>query len=105
MGKTKNNTKISARGSKGEAVHKLRGVGGSVLGALWQGIGNLIDIVADMEEKGLEEFTKKGTMQGKTQSGKDVRGEYAFHVRTGLDVIREREKKEMEQGEEAKGEK
>lgn len=53
------------------------------LGKLFKGLGNFIDLVADMAEKGEEfreqtkEFRGKGPL-------KDIRGVYGFSVRTGL---------------------
>lgn len=84
--------------AKGKKPTQIRG-GASPLRALWDGIGNLIDIVADMDEKGVDEFVRKRTVAGKTASGKEVRGEYGLRVRTGLDAIREKEKGAAKKGE------
>ncbi len=91
MGKTKNHVQMSAKRSKEEAAKRRTEVGSSVFGALWEGIGNLIDIVVEMDEKGADEYAQKRTIRGKTKSGKEVRGEYGLRVRTGLDMIKEKE--------------
>lgn len=84
--------------AKGKKPTQIKS-GASPLKALWDGIGNLIDIVADMDKKGVNEFVRQRTVQGKTASGKDMRGEYSVRVRTGLDAIREKEQGEDKPGE------
>lgn len=83
-----------AKGKKFTQIKRTPEVRTSSFHTLWDGIGNLIDIVADMDKQGVDEFVRKRTVAGKTASGKDIRGEYSVRVRTGLDAIREKEKGE-----------
>lgn len=52
------------------------------LGGMFKGIGNLIDLVSDMTEKGESEVSRTGefTVEGLDQT----RGVYGFNVRMGL---------------------
>lgn len=59
-------------------------MGGSMFGGLFQGIGNLIELVSKMEREGTAVHRRERTVHGRTASGKEVRGVYGFSVRTGL---------------------
>lgn len=99
MAKIQKHAQMRSKKSQGAAVKKPRMVRGSLFGTLWEGIENLIDIVAEMDKTGTDEFARKRIVRGKTASGKEVRGEYGFRVRTGLDVIREKDSGEDKKGE------
>lgn len=87
MGKTKKHaqgsTKKARKDVEEEAEIKV-GLGDFSFGGIFKGIGNLIDIVSQMEEEGKTEHRKERIVRGKTASGKEMRGVYGFSVRTGL---------------------
>lgn len=53
------------------------------LGDLFKGIGNLIDLLAEMEAEGKTEVTRTGELRGKGGL-KDLKGVYGFSVKIGL---------------------
>jgi len=53
------------------------------LGKIFKGLGNFVDTLSDMTEKGEEFREKVKDFQGKG-SMKDVKGVYGFSIRTGL---------------------
>ncbi len=83
MANTKKHTEKSAK-EGGEDVKKGATIdlGGFSFGGLFNGIGNLIDLVTKLEKEGT--IHREKTILGKTPSGKEMRGVYGFTVRTGL---------------------
>ena len=53
------------------------------LGDLFAGIGNLVDLIKEIEVEGKEEVRRTGEFQG-TGRFKDLKGIYGFHVKVGL---------------------
>ena len=60
-----------------------KGKGGFGLGDLFRGIGDLIELLKDMEAEGKTEVTRSGELRGKGRL-KDLRGVYGFSVKVGL---------------------
>ncbi len=63
------------RGRKGE--------GGFGLGDLFRGLGDLIQLLKEMEAEGKTEVTRTGELKGKGSS-KDLKGVYGFSIKVGL---------------------
>ena len=57
--------------------------GGFGLGDLFRGIGDLVELLKEMEAEGQTEVTRTGELRGKGRL-KDVRGVYGFSVKVGL---------------------
>lgn len=57
------------------------GFGKLSFGGLFKGLGNLIDLMAQVAEEG-KEIKREGQFGGATKSGKEVRGVYGFSIRT-----------------------
>lgn len=60
-----------------------KGKGGFGLGDLFRGIGDLIELLKEMEAEGKTEVTRTGELRGKGLR-KDLRGVYGFSVKVGL---------------------
>ena len=58
---------------------------GKVAGGFLKGIGGLfLGLAAKLEEEGKDEYVEQGEITGKTESGKEYKGAYGFHVKVGL---------------------
>lgn len=57
--------------------------GGFGLGDLFRGIGDLIELLKEMEAEGKTEVTRTGELRGKGRL-KDLKGVYGFSVKVGL---------------------
>jgi len=78
----KKNDSSSAKASEDkEEVEFDFGIGKISFGGLFQGIGNLIDLVSKMEEEGKGEVRREG---GFTSSSGRVKAVYGFSIKTGL---------------------
>lgn len=60
-----------------------KGEGGFGLGDLFKGIGDLIELLKEMEAEGKTETTRTGELRGKGRL-KDLKGVYGFSVKVGL---------------------
>jgi len=60
-----------------------KGGGGFGLGDLFRGIGDLIELLKEMEAEGKAEVTRTGELRGKGAL-KDLKGVYGFSVKVGL---------------------
>ncbi len=60
-----------------------KGGEGFGLGDLFKGIGDLIELLKEMEAEGKTEATRTGELRGKGRL-KDLRGVYGFNVKVGL---------------------
>jgi HSP20 family protein len=60
-----------------------KGGGGFGLGDLFRGIGDLIELLKEMEAEGKTEVTRTGELRGKGRL-KDLKGVYGFSVKVGL---------------------
>ena len=60
-----------------------KGKGGFGLGDLFRGIGDLIELLKEMEAEGKTEVSRTGELRGKGRL-KDLRGVYGFSVKVGL---------------------
>ncbi len=60
-----------------------KGGGGLGLGDLFRGIGDLIELLKEMEAEGKSEVTRTGELRG-TRRLKDLKGVYGFSVKVGL---------------------
>lgn len=60
-----------------------KGGGGFGLGDLFRGIGDLIELLKEMEAEGKTEVTRAGELRGKGRL-KDLKGVYGFSVKVGL---------------------
>ncbi|PTL36255.1 heat-shock protein Hsp20 [Candidatus Methylomirabilis limnetica] len=60
-----------------------KGGAGFGLGDLFKGIGDLIELLKEMEAEGKTETTRTGELRGKGRL-KDLRGVYGFNVKVGL---------------------
>lgn len=61
----------------GEAV-------GDLFKGLFRGVGKILDVVQEMEERGEKVRTYKKEIKGITKSGKEFRGEAGWRIKTGL---------------------
>ena len=66
---------------------------GDLFKGIFKGVGRLIEVVKDMEEKGEEVRTFKKEIKGITESGKEYRGEAGWRVGF-MDSFLRRKKKE-----------
>lgn len=53
------------------------------LGDLFRGLGDLIEVLKEMEAEGKTEITRSGELRGKG-AAKDLRGVYGFSIKVGL---------------------
>ncbi|MBI2458237.1 MAG: Hsp20/alpha crystallin family protein [candidate division NC10 bacterium] len=60
-----------------------KGGGGFGLGEVFRGIGDLIELLKEMEAEGKTEVSRTGELRGKGRL-KDLRGVYGFNVKVGL---------------------
>jgi len=60
-----------------------KGGGGFGLGDLFKGIGDLIELLKEMEAEGKTEVSRTGELRGKGPL-KDLKGVYGFNVKVGL---------------------
>ncbi|MBI2115307.1 MAG: Hsp20/alpha crystallin family protein [candidate division NC10 bacterium] len=60
-----------------------KGGGGFGLGDIFRGIGDLIELLKEMEAEGKTEVSRTGELRGKGRL-KDLRGVYGFNVKVGL---------------------
>ncbi len=74
-------TKDDTKKKEDETVEVDFGIGKISFGGLFQGIGNVIDLVSKMEEKGKGEVRREG---GFTSPSGRVKAVYGFSVKTGL---------------------
>lgn len=51
-----------------------------------KGLGGLLGLAAKLEREGKSEYTEQGTIEGRTQSGKEYKGAYGFRAKLGLPV-------------------
>ena len=59
------------------------GSGGFGLGDLFRGIGDLVELLKEMEAEGKTEVSRTGELRGKGRL-KDLKGVYGFNVKVGL---------------------
>ncbi len=64
-------------------MSERKGGGGFGLGDLFRGIGDLIELLKEMEAEGKTEVTRRGELRGKGRL-KDLKGVYGFSVKVGL---------------------
>lgn len=60
-----------------------KGGGGFGLGDLFRGIGDLVELLKEMEAEGKTEVSRTGELRGKGRL-KDLKGVYGFSVKVGL---------------------
>lgn len=53
--------------------------------SLVKGVSGLLNIVADMEKRGVSEKVEQGEWKGKTKDGQDVKVRYGYGIKVGLD--------------------
>lgn len=72
----------------GEAV-------GAFFGSIFKGVGKILDIAQEMEEKGQEVKSHIKKIKGVTRTGKEFQGEAGWRIKTGiLDESDDKENKE-----------
>lgn len=76
-----------------ENLEKLGGEVGGLVKDLFRGVGRILDVAREIEEKGEEVRTFKKEIKGFTESGKEFRGEAGWRVGF-LDSLLKRKKKE-----------
>lgn len=54
------------------------------LGGLWNGLGNLMQLVAKMGKEGKEEYRQERSVRGFTPEGREVQAVYGVRIRTGI---------------------
>ncbi len=64
-------------------MRRREGGGGFGLGDLFRGIGDLVELLKEMEAEGKTETTRTGELRGKGRL-KDLKGVYGFSVKVGL---------------------
>ena len=64
-------------------MRERKGGSGFGLGDLFRGIGDLIELLKEMEAEGKTEVTRTGELRGKGRL-KDLKGVYGFSVKVGL---------------------
>ena len=57
---------------------------GKIAGSALRGVGALLGFAVNLEKEGKSEYKECGEIKGKTESGKDMRGAYGFHMKVGL---------------------
>jgi HSP20 family protein len=60
-----------------------KGGSGFGLGDIFRGVGDLIELLKEMEAEGKTEVTRTGELRGKGRA-KDLRGVYGFNIKIGL---------------------
>ena len=60
-----------------------KGGSGFGLGDLFRGVGDLVELLKEMEAEGKTEVSRTGELQGKGRL-KDLKGVYGFNVKVGL---------------------
>jgi hypothetical protein len=60
-----------------------------------KGIGVLFRFAAEMERQGKSEHIEYGEITGKTESGKEMKGRYGFHMKIGLNPEEFRWRKQL----------
>ncbi len=71
---------------------------GGLIGGIAKGIGNLFEFIADLERQGKSEYQEEGKIEGKTKSGKKIKGVYGFRVKVGLNPGEFRGQKKLNSG-------
>src|SRR5574337_677518 len=66
-----------------EDMAERKGGSGFGLGDLFKGIGDLVELLKEMEAEGKTETTRTGELRGKGRL-KDLKGVYGFSVKVGL---------------------
>jgi hypothetical protein len=49
-----------------------------------KGVTGLLGFAANLEAQGKDEYMEQGEIEGKTKSGKAIKGRYGFRVKVGL---------------------
>lgn len=68
-------------GKKEEPEEFDFGFGKISLGGIFKGLGKLIDLASELQEKG-EALKREGEFKSKTPSGKEIHGVYGFTIKT-----------------------
>ena len=55
-----------------------------IVASAWQGIGALFGIAVDLEKEGKSEYRQYGQVEGRTRSGKKIKGVFGVQVKVGL---------------------
>lgn len=89
--------KISKRHKKGLEVILAK-----CAKAVVKGLAGVFDLAVEMERDGRTEYTEQGQIKKRTRTGKEIKGEYGWRVRTGFDPEKLARQRQLKGGHDSK---